>query len=252
MQFFSKAFESAWKGKSGVFYPILIQFMTGILRLTLYLALVILVLKLFELHPTSDLLFSISVWGFLFIFFNALAWWFFSASCRVMWFHHFAAAGSPSRSSKNWLGDLPVMLGIDVVFGVLKWLNISAVLFGIVGIFNNASQLSLISVAVGGVLALICSVLQPAVTAQRMVDGPGLLNAVRNAVNNIVHFPARTLCIRFLPGIVSISCYASAIWMGLIGYGMIMLFLTISGVVISLIQPVFWTELAACSDNSAA
>ncbi len=244
MLFFEKAIQSAWKGKNGIIYPILIRLMTGVLRLVLYISIFLLMTSLSDIELSSGLVFKVTIYGFLILFFLSLVWWIFSASCRLMCFHAMADGGGKPHGKGEWLGDLPVMLGIDVIFGLLKWLCIGAMISGFIGLIVGQSVLSVLSVSLGGVIAIVCSVLQPAVTAQRIVDGPGFLCAVKNAIDKIIHYPARMMCVRFLPGIVSISLYAAAGWEGLTGDGLVMCILLVAGVLISLINPVFWTEFA--------
>ena len=92
-------------------------------------------------------------------------------------------------------------------------------------------------------MALLCTIIQPLVIAERVVSGDSLIQSVINALSDIRRFPAMTLAVRFLPEIVATTLYMSAFVMGVLGSAFFLWALAIAGWLVSMIKPVFWNEL---------
>ena len=235
---FKKSFESAWNGKMGILYPIVLRMMAGVLRLGMLLMACAFLVAVSD-YPKVD-----GIGAFWFVLFGLpiLFWWIFSASCRLMWWHEMEKGSAESHNSRVWLTDLPPMLCLDVFFALMKGLCFAAIVLGVVALAMG-SKLAIVTVSIGALVALLCTVFQPVVIAERVVSGTSLIQSVIRAVSDIRRWPAATLAVRFLPELLATALYMSAFVMGVMGSSFLLWMLCIAGWVVSMMKPAFWNEL---------
>ncbi len=233
-----KSFTAAWNGKIGILYPIVLHMMAGVLRLGMLFMVCALLVAVSEYPEVREA----GAYWFVLFGLPVLFWWILSASCRLMWWHEMEKGSEQSHNTRVWLTDLPPMLCLDFFFAVVKVLCFAAVILGVVAMMMG-NPLSILTVSVGALMALLCTVIQPLVIAERMVSGDSLIQSVINAFSDIRRFPAMTLAVRFLPEIVAMTLYMSAFVMGVLGSSFFLWALAIAGWIVSMIKPVFWNEL---------
>lgn len=240
--FIGHALKSSIHGIKGIYYPLWIECVISAFRWGI--AFIVLLFIQYKITGNSDVLNQNTIWLWsVFIGFPIIAWWVFTSACKVAWWRHFESASNQTESRGPWINDLPVMMGINLVFGLLKGGCYLA--FGLCAyfiFFKNAAS-AVVLMAFSLLVLLICNILHPAVTAQRMISGPGLLRAFAKAATKVICHPLKTLAVRFIPQ-MAMAC----LW-GVACIEMVMdkplfaaFFLTVS-VFIPLIYPVFWIEL---------
>ncbi len=239
-----ESIRSARRGIAGIFYPILLRMMQGVLRLGLLSTFLLIIIWHVEFGISPEA----AVWLGCLVGFLLGSWWIFSASCRLMWWKMMAAGSEKSAMHGSWLRDLPAVLGLDLVFGATVWLCVGAMTGGIFGMMMARPLIGAIVAVGSGMLALVGSVLHPAVLANRLVWGHGLMWSVRNAVGQLIRNPARMLVVLFIPTFTSLTLYGLAVCEAILGNVFLMGGLVAGGVLISLIKPVFWTEFAIRSE----
>ncbi|MBO4351161.1 MAG: hypothetical protein J6A01_09490 [Proteobacteria bacterium] len=240
--FIGHALKSGIHGIKGISYPVWIQCFGLVFRWGM--AFSVLVLIQYLLTGNTDVVSLNTFWKWaIFMGFPIMGWWVFTSACKVAWWRHFERASCQTESRGPWIKDLPAMMGIDFVFGLLKGLCYLA--FGLCTYYILVSHApsAIILMAFSLWMLLISSVLHPAVVAQRMISGPGFMRALSMAASTIVSNPFKTLAVRFLP-YMAIACLwgGACIEMGL-DHLLIAAFLLTISVFIPLIYPVFWIEL---------
>lgn len=237
-------YKTAVAGKEGIIYGIILDVMTGVFQLTMMLALMAAILGLSSALESSVGLTSKIIWSWCgYLGLPALGFWIFSAACRVRWWREFEAADAQSDRQGDWMRDLPAVLCLDFVFGVLRSIGIIALCLAVLGIILNSSVAGVWVSAIAALYLLCLEVVQPAWMAERMISGPGLVKALVRAVRQWVRKPLKALAFYFIPGAITIlaswtcglMCLSDSNPMG------IMLMLAVS-VLMPCLVPVFWLE----------
>lgn len=239
-----KSFAVSWNGKLGILFPVILRVMAGVLRLGMLLLACALMAAASE-YPLDN---GVIVRWFVLFGLPILLWWFFSASCRLMWWHELEKGSDESRNSRVWLADLPPMLCLDFFFALMKILCFAAVVLG-VWAMSMGRILAVLTVPIAALTALLCTIIQPVVIAERVVSGASLIQSVINAVSDIRRCPASTLAVQFLPEIAALTFYMSAFVMGILGNTLLLWMLSLVGWLISMIKPVFWNELVRMANR---
>ncbi|GEM_PF-5006995 len=240
--FIGHALESGIHGIQGIYYPVWIQCFVSIFRLGI--AYSALVLIQFKLTGNTDVvnLNTFWIWA-VFVGFPIMAWWGFVSACKVAWWRHFERASCQNESRGPWIKDLPAMMGIDLVFGLLKGLCYLTVGLCAYYILIKHASSAIILMAFSLWMLLISSMLHPAVVAQRMISGPGFIHSLSMAASTIVRNPLKTLAVRFLPYMVIACLWGCACIEMVLDHLWFAAFLLTISVFIPLIYPVFWIEL---------
>lgn len=225
--FLIDAAVTIWHGKAGVLWPVFSACALSVLRFG-----IVFWCAGAAYHLSSG---SAPYWGAL-LGLAAGAGVIFHAACEAQWWRTFITASGvkPPCSSAH---DLLAMLALDIIFGCSRYACLTAsACCAFAGMPFPA--------ALGALLALVCAVLHPAVTAQKLMTGKALPLCARDAAHVCLSRPFAVLAAHFLPGVLSATFALAALICALAQYLAICAILALLAAVTPLVQPALWAALA--------
>ncbi|MBR4984358.1 MAG: hypothetical protein IKY83_01285, partial [Proteobacteria bacterium] len=160
----AEAAVTAWRGKAGMLWPIFSGLVLTVLRLGILFWCVGA-----AMYITAG---SAQLWGAL-LGFAVAAGAVFHAACELLWWRAFTDDAG-CLSPRSSLRDLPAMLSIDLIFGCARYFSMTAAAC-------CALSGQVMAAATGALIALVAAILQPAVTAQKLISGRPLAICAREA-----------------------------------------------------------------------
>ncbi|MBQ1926272.1 MAG: hypothetical protein II180_09160 [Proteobacteria bacterium] len=226
ISFLNESAGTLWRGRAAVLWPIFSAGALTILRLGL-----IFWCAGAALYMTGG---SAPYWGAL-LGLTVASGVIFYAACEIAWWRTFiAAAGIPSPH--RWVRDLPAMLAIDIIFGCIRYACLTAAAVCAIGGM-------IFLAALGALVAFVGAILQPAVTAQKLVTNAPLALCARDAAIVCLRKPFAALAAHFLPGILSTAFGMAALICALAQYIVPCLVLALLAALVPLVQPALWVTM---------
>lgn len=235
--FVGSSLELAWRGKSAIVYPLIYAGVRGCfcVGVALFLA----AISEIPAEKLSENAWLISILGGLVV----SAWWIFSAVCRLAWWRTFEQSHALATSRGDWLRDLPAMLGVEIAFGLGRISVMIAFLAGVAmmlrGVFGGVW-----GVAFAATVAIFLEVMQSAITAERIVAGPSMVEAVRRALHQWHRRALRMLALEAMPALAVMAMWGLAFCASLFGNGWMSTIAVVGAGLIPWIEPAFWIEHA--------
>jgi hypothetical protein len=198
--------KTAFKGKNAIIYQFLLQMMTGVMQLAMFMALFAAATAISQDLESITGFSAASAWKWnCFLGIPAGAFWVFSAACRVQIWREFDAADASSQRKDKWMVDLPAIMGIDLITTLLRNTCIITMMLAVFGILFNASKLGMFITAISALLLFCLEIVTPAWTSERILSGNQLGHALIHSLQKIIQSPIKALACYLIPNIMTIT-----------------------------------------------
>lgn len=233
--YFGRIYRNARHHITGVAWPILDGFLSGMLKITALL--MAMACGWFVSSQTNISAHDAAVWGACFgglIAISAIL----HAAVRVRWWR-----GCAPDSPTSWLSDLACVLSLDILFGAASLLSSLGSACAWIAYLKNGSLLALACFVTGTLCLLIAAILYRQTLSVRLTHAASPLACIAAAARLCYQSPIKSTILLSVPAILS-AAFSLALWLvclqapSLIAIALIL----IGKCLATWIEPILWIE----------